>query len=341
MALEKIIRRGYAQTDRNEVEELVADLVEQNPEPFIAKYIADPRSFAGRYVAADLFKETFPQYAKSKDSRNRYNTPVHNSAAVLAAEQFRRMLLSSSSSSKRDVVVFLTGIPGAGKTSSILSGGEFPEHYRMVFEGQLSNLQTTKEKIMLVLAAGLRPTILVVHALPENALENTITRYYEEGRGASINVMSEIQGKLPDTLAQIRDLFSKEVDLIVQDVRNRKDQKTHFGWDNLSIIASEGNHETIKHRLRIAVESLNSFGILSDACYQQAIGGVPTGRDQEMAGDYQRKYDAHVRGRRVSQGNCEESIVTEEEQTSSCDVCNCIPCICPNGSSEEWLPKPA
>jgi hypothetical protein len=54
--------------------------------------------------------------------------------------------------------------------------------------------------------------------------------------------MSEIQGELPDTLAQIREFFSKEVDLVVQDVRNRKDQKTHFGWDNLSIIASEGNH---------------------------------------------------------------------------------------------------
>lgn len=172
----------------------------------------------------------------------------------------------------------------------------------------------------------------MVHALPENALENTIKRYYEEDRGASIGVMSDIQGKLHGTLAKIKDLFSDDIDLVVQDVRNRKKQQIHYGWENLAIISSEGNHEDIKHRLAIAVESLNGAGVLSDACCKQALGGVPVGRDQEVAGDYQRKYDAYVRGRGVPPGDREEPILGGSDESEVCERCNEVPCRCRSGS---------
>lgn len=321
MPLEPIHRKGFAQPDRSEVELQVALAVEANPDFFIAKYVSDPRSFNGRYVAADLFKEMFCQYAESKDSRNRYNTPVHNSAAVLSAEQFRRMLLAGSSNPQRNAVIFLTGIPGAGKTSSVLSGEDLPDHYRVVFEGQLSNLLTTSEKLQQALSARLKPTIIVVHASPENALENTIRRYYEEGRGASIGVMSDIQGNLPGTLAKIKDLFSNDVNLVIQDVRNRQNQQTHFGWENLSIISSEGTHEDIKRRLAIAIESLNGSGVLSESCYQQAIGGIPISRDEEMAGNYQQKYDAHVRGRGIPPRDSEEPVLNDNHDLDEAKIC--------------------
>jgi hypothetical protein len=81
MPLKLIQRKGYKQPDRAIVEESVAAAVETNPEHYIDKYLADEQSFGGRYVAADLFKETFEQYSASKDARNRYNASVHNSAA--------------------------------------------------------------------------------------------------------------------------------------------------------------------------------------------------------------------------------------------------------------------
>ena len=170
------------------VENDVASSVEANPDFYIQQYTQDPRSFGGRYIAADLFKEAFEQYRQSKDARNRYNTPVHNSAAVLSAEQFRRVLTDTNHPERTDVV-FLTGIPGAGKTSSVLSGGELPNSYRLIFEGQLSNLDATLQKLHQVLDAGLKPLIMVVHAKPEDALANTIPRFYEEGRGARIKLM--------------------------------------------------------------------------------------------------------------------------------------------------------
>ena len=309
MALEIIKRRGFAQKDRADVEASVAAAVETDPEQFLRAYLGDHRSFGGRYIAADLFKETFAQYRQSKDSRNRYNTPVHNAAAVLAAEQFRRML-SDKNQPDRDLVVFLTGIPGAGKTSSVLlSATEMPSRYRVVFEGQLSNLKTTKEKIEQVLAAKLNPVILVVHVMPEKALGNVITRYYEEGRGASINVMSDIQGHLPGTLAEINRQFSDQVSLFVQDNRDGSRPQPLSGWSQLGILESEGTHDQIKQRLLADLDRRHAAGTITESCYQQAVGGIPIGRDEQVDGCYQQRHEADDRGRSVPQGNREESVV--------------------------------
>lgn len=143
MALEPIARQQFAEPDRARVQdEAIASAIGRT-EWHIQRYRQDPRSFGGRYVAADLFKESFEAFAASKDARNRYNTPVHNAAAVLSAEQLRRLLAEPAP--ERDAVVFLTGVPGAGKTSSVLTSNEagFPSHYRAVFEGQLVRPEST------------------------------------------------------------------------------------------------------------------------------------------------------------------------------------------------------
>lgn len=314
--MEPIKRRGFAQPDRAEAEASVAAAVETDPEPFIQAYLADYRSFGGRYIAADLFKETFEVYRESKDSRNRYNTPVHNTAAVLAAEQLRRML-TDTSQPERDLVVFLTGIPGAGKTSSVISSKtEMPPNYLAVFEGQLSNLETTREKLQQVLDAGQKPHILVVHVTPEVALHNTITRFYEEGRGASANVMATIQGGLPRTLTEIHRQFGDAVGLSIQDNRDRRSPNPVSGWAHLAILESEGSHDEIKQRLHTELERRYAAGTLSDCCYQQALGGVPIGRDERLDGRHQPEYEADGRGRGVSSDDSQGSVLGDTESST-------------------------
>lgn len=94
--VESIQRKDFAQPDRAEVQDQVIRAVEANPEPFLAAYEVAPYNFGGRYVSADAFKDTFPQFGRSPEARNRYNAPVHNAAAVLASEQFRRALRDDS-----------------------------------------------------------------------------------------------------------------------------------------------------------------------------------------------------------------------------------------------------
>jgi hypothetical protein len=114
-----------------------------------------------------------------------------------------------------------------------------------------------------------------VHARPEQALENTLRRFEELGRGAGIGVMASIQGELPDSLQLVRERFRDEVALQIVDRRPFHDPKVLDGWQHLGVLRSEGTYEHIKHRLTAALEQLRSTGRLDDDAYGQALSLAP------------------------------------------------------------------
>jgi hypothetical protein len=275
--MEPIKRQQFSNLDRQRVHLEVIGAVEADPEKFIERYKALPASFGGRYVSSDLFKETFEQYWASKESRNLYNVPVHNAAAVLASEQFRRVL-QLPPEPDRDTVVLLTGLPGAGKTTSVMAGDQLPLHIHSVFEGQLAVPATTLDKVQQVLNAGLKPAIMVIHPIPEKALENTLRRFNEQGRGAGIHTLAKIMGGLPIGLSAIRDKYGEQVSLSVMDRRADFFKPVILdGWQQLSVLQSEGSYEHIKSRLERHLEAWR--GDISDAAWRQAAGQQPIGRE--------------------------------------------------------------
>lgn len=277
--LEPIRRLSFDSIERNTIQEKVAREVESNPQKFLEAYrkLDNPlgiNSFNGRYIGADLFKETFEEYRASKENRNLFNTPLHNSAAVLASAQLKAVI-NEKDSIERNEVVFLTGVPGAGKTSSIMQGNEIKPSYKAVYEGQLSNAETTIPKIQAVLDAGLKPVIVVVHVKPENALDNTLTRFKETGRGASVNTMANIQGNLYDGLSTVNKTFGNKIELNILDLRDRLQPKHLKGWHNLDVLQSEGNYEKIKQTLTDRIEQYREQGKINEPAYRQAIGKAP------------------------------------------------------------------
>lgn len=309
--LEPIKRLQFDSAERNTVQEKVARAVEANPQQFLEAYRklnhADGiNSFNGRYIGADLFKETFEDYRATKENRNLFNTPLHNSAAVLASAQLKAVI-NEKGNKERDQVVFLTGVPGAGKTSSIMQGNALNPHHKAVFEGQLSNIETTIPKIQSVLDAGLKPVIVVVHVKPENALDNTLTRFKETGRGASVNTMANIQGNLFDGLAAVNKEFGNKVEVNIIDLRDRLQPKHLKGWHNLPILQSEGNYEAIKQKLTDRIEQYREQGKINEPAYRQAIGKAPDriyGRVDTKNYGQPHQNDA---GRGLSQGSGEKS----------------------------------
>jgi len=240
-----------------------------------------PDTFGGRYVCSDSFKETFPQYAASPDSRDRYNTPVHNAAAVLASEQYSRALLDGSDPA-RDTVLFLTGIPGAGKTSCVVKSN-FPPDCRVLFEGQLNRPETSYPKIDQALKAGLKVDIVAVHLPPELALERTLQRYDHRGRGASLTAMADIQGGLPDGLRQLRHRYGDVLSLTIIDNIPGHPRKLN-GWEHIPHLEKEGNRDRIAQRLETELEARRAQGRVSEGGYRHArgIAPPPLGRDDPM-----------------------------------------------------------
>jgi hypothetical protein len=300
--LEPIAKLPFENPERAEVQDKVIQSVQSDPQQFIDKYKALPESFNGRYVAADLFKETFQDYSASKENRNLFNSPVHNSAAVLASAQLRNAI-HGQGHPERDTVIFLTGIPGAGKTSSVLINGEPDNKYRAIYEGQLSNKDTTIPKIQEVLDAGLKAQIIVVHAKPENALDNTLTRFNEVGRGASINTMANIQGNLFAGLSEVEKKFGDRVQISIIDVRDRIHPKELKGWHNLPILQSEGSYDAIKEKLSNRIEQYRNDGKINEPAYRQAIGSAPDRRYGLVDSQSYGRVQENDRGRELPQRN--------------------------------------
>ena len=300
--MEAIRRVSFSDDFRNEVQEIVAHAVETDPERFIERFKALPQSLGGRFVSADTFKETFEQYAGSRESRNLFNTPVHNAAAVLASERLRRLLTEPPQEGKNEVVL-LTGSPGAGKTSSVLSRKKgWPDNVHAIYEGQLANPETAITKVEQVLKAGFKPVVMVVHTTPERALDNCLQRFNEVGRGASKGLIARIQGNLPNGLAAVQQKFGDSVELRIWDKRDFEHPVLHRGWENIRILESEGNHEQIRQRLDRHLESRRSE--LGADAWRQAVGEPPIpdagGRsDGRNAG----RHDADEHRRSLSQGN--------------------------------------
>jgi hypothetical protein len=317
MDLEPIRRREFSDPDRAEVQERVAHAVESGADSFLDRYARLEQSLGGRYISADLFKETFEPYNRSKETRNRYNTPVHNAAAVLASEQLRRVLAQPAEPG-RDAVVLLTGIPGAGKTSAVLehaeAAGELPRHAHAVYEGQMADRKVAIGKVQEVIDAGFKPVIVAVHARPERALENTLQRFDELGRGAGIEVMARVQGDLPEGLAAVHERFGDAVELRIIDRREFAEPTEWKGWEYLSVLRSEGNHEQIKQRLTRHLERQRER--LTEAAWRQAAGLAPL-PDRRIDAGFDRGHEASVPGRTASQEDRQEALLSAPPTSSA------------------------
>lgn len=310
MELENIRYVNFDEPDRRRVQERAIESARSAPEKYIEAYKSDVRSFEGRYVAADLFKETFPEFSASREARNRYNQPVHNTAAVLSSALFTENLQGKREAG-RDTVYFLTGSPGAGKTSLMLKENRLPQDAVMVFEGQMSSFDTSRDKIQKVLDAGYRAHIMVVHPKVEDALDKTLQRFYEEGRGSSIGTIARIVGGLPDSLSQLSAYFGNNLLLDIIDVRDRSNPVNLQGFENVNVLRSEGNYEHIQQRLQTRIEQQRDAGRIDDAAYRQAAGLPP--RDS-LAVDSQRheRSQGDARERGSSTGRSGQAVLTAD-----------------------------
>lgn len=276
MALEPIQRLQFADPDKKRVQAEAIASAETWTERHIARYRGLDGALGGRYVAADLFKETFAEYAASREGRAKYNIAVHNASAVLSAELFRRVLREPVPGADR--AIFLTGIPGAGKTTTVVVQGGLAPDTRVVFEGQMWRPESTFPKIDQALEAGVAPVLMVVHPRPEYALHNTFKRFRELGRGAAVETMANIQGGLPDGLTAVRERYGEAVQLIVHDIRDPLTRRQLVGWDNLDVLRSEGTREQILDRLLAELERARAQGIASADVFRQALGDAPNRR---------------------------------------------------------------
>lgn len=248
-----------------EIQNLAVEFAKSSTEFLLESYNDHPDTMGGRYICSDTFKELFPCF-EAKENRALVNDAIHNSSAVLAATQFEEVLKRDEPGKTK--AIFITGIPGAGKTTSVknfMTDGKV----KLIFEGQLANPAPTIPKIEQCLQKKLDVTIAAVHIEPEKALDNTFKRFNEYGRGGSIEVMSSIQGNLPNGLKKLKEHFGDKINIIAID-RNSDRNKILTDEKEIYKLISIGSKEEIFKRLKTKLDQDFQKGRIDKACFAQA-----------------------------------------------------------------------
>ena len=218
---------------------------ENNTEKYIEKYRQLVSSINGQYICADLFKETFDKYTESIDTRKKYSEVIHNSAAVLANELSQRQI----SNPKFNKCIFLTGVPGGGKSflvQSLALADEMKDD-TLIYEGQITT-PTIYEKIEKAANNGKELFIIVVNPTLELAQNNAINRHFEIGRGASCETMARIMSKIPESLIEIREKYP-DINIAIYNKTTNYDIDYSIGFENISML-DHGTYDEILEKLR-------------------------------------------------------------------------------------------
>jgi hypothetical protein len=280
--LEPIRPRKFEEADRAAVQDRAIAAVMADPEKLLAGYCADPRSFGGRYVNSDLMKEQFSDYAASPAARGRYDLAVHNPAAVLASEQFRRAIADTRDPSRTDAV-FLTGMPGAGKSFAVQQpDGGIPTTARVLYEGQLSNPAQAIEKVGQAVAAGLKPEVIAILPDPVAAFERTMNRFNQVGRGAPIAALVNIHEGMPASLRALDAEFHDTLTITVHDVQTPGARKKLDFEAGITAWDKELQNGPLRQRLLNALDGLRNDPRFSDDFERQAHGQAPLAEHRSL-----------------------------------------------------------
>ena len=200
-----IIYKTTLTGEADEVQKIVMQRAFEHRDECIAAYCALPQSHGGTYINSDLFKEIFPEYSASNETRTKYDLAVHNSCAWLAQELFDMRAQDPEVKG----CIFVTGVPGVGKSffiQSLYEEGSIPEGY-IVFEGNLCNLEASKAKFQKLQDNGKEIDIIVLSSDIKLAYENMLKRQQEIGRGATLFTMASIASKIKAAIVMLSKLF--------------------------------------------------------------------------------------------------------------------------------------
>ena len=229
---------------------IIEDAVE-NEEEHIKNYNELDSSFNGRYICSDLMKETFSIYTESIESRKKYSEVIHNSCACLAAEAFERQVNNPEIKG----CIFLTGVPGAGKSyliQSIIFSGILGTD-KMVYEGDITT-PSIKEKMQMLKDHDKDIMILVVNPTLELAQANAIRRHFEIGRGASSQTMARIMSKLPNAIRELNEEFDLAVGIFNK--KTNHDTYNSIGIENIDTLEHGTYDEILANLLQLREELL-------------------------------------------------------------------------------------
>lgn len=222
-------------------------------------YIARNSEHGRVNIVSDAAKDLLPHY-QTIEQRQANSEIAHPSSAAIAEGVWRKAL-AQPVNPERPEVLFLTGIQGAGKSSSFT--GIDVRNVGILYERSLANQQTAERFINEAIASGRRPVIAVVYTDdPAVALERAVGRAKQIGRTVNIRSMSEIYAGVAKTVPALKQKYGDA--LAVRVINNSGPVPVAESLDSLERISNNWSEAKTYDRLSTELTRLRENGQASE-----------------------------------------------------------------------------
>lgn len=175
----------------------------------ITDYKAAAKEFYGspNVISADVAKTVIPNY------KGALAPDYHESSSVIANKLYDSMIQSEKGKGN-NTVLFTSGGTGAGKTSALKTVGEKLHEFAIVYDTNLTGVESSTKKVQKALDAGYKVKINYVQREPINAFEKgVLPRTQKEGRVVTIDEHLARHHEAFSTLQELDKKFGNKISI--------------------------------------------------------------------------------------------------------------------------------
>ena len=256
-------RRGPdLDAEQQAVSDRIKQQLDENPEPFIDRYLEKH----GNRVDLDEARNLFPEYEANPA---RFNDAVHRGSGRVSTGAYDRLL--EAPAGPDSYAVFTGGGAGSGKSSALSRHTDTLDGADAVFDSTLSNFGRSREVIDKALDSGRDAGVFYVYRDPLDAFQGVLKRADETGRPVNIDAFVATHTKSRQTINELIEHYGGDDRFQVQFIDNSGPEGTARAV-NQSELPPAPDPAILKENLLSELEIAHQNGIINDEIYTAIAG---------------------------------------------------------------------
>lgn len=196
---------------------------------------------ATNVVSADEAKHSIPGFEG-------HNAGQYHEASSGFAKAKYDQLLETNKGKGNNTVLFMSGGTGSGKTHALKAVGTNLDEFSIVYDTNLTGLESSTKKIQNALDHGYQVEVRYVQADPVDAFDRVIHRVGTEGRIVTMGEHVKRHSVALDELQQLKQKFGDNLDIRYIDNTGAKGNERLVTLDNLpKFMYNEGELKGVLH----------------------------------------------------------------------------------------------
>jgi hypothetical protein len=259
---------GSIKKNLTERSEVFLHRVKSDPEGYVSRYLEAHTENGIVKISADRARSLFPEYGSSKEGAFENTESTNAAASKIAGAAFDKAVASGDLKGKQ--VDFITGMPGAGKSTAENAPHDNRGQLALVYEGNLSDPQLLQRRVQEVIDAGAEPTLYYVKAPAKTALDRMVDRQGKIGRYVPIQYGAQVAANTPKSIEALHKQFGGQVQYRTIDNSGKpEDAKVGKGFDAIRKMAENRTTDEIRDEQHAHAKELLASGKLSPEVYER------------------------------------------------------------------------